>query len=80
MAQDTAHAKHSATTNSNGTAILVPSYISPLAKLISHTHAERTITAIKIPLPGYPTFALICLYKTYHAALTRKMERILDSL
>ena len=25
-------------------------------------------------------FALICLYKTYHTALTHKMERILDSL
>ena len=69
-----------ATTNSNGTAILVPSYISPFTKLISHTHSEGTITAIQISLPGYPTFALICLYKTYHAALTRKIERILDSL
>ena len=68
------------TTNSNGTAILVPSYISPFTNLISHTHSEGGITAIQISLPGYPTFALISLYKTYHAALTRKMERILDSL
>ena len=59
---------------------IFPSYISPFRKLISHTHSEGTITAIRISLPGYPTFALICLYKTYHAALTRTMERILDSL
>ena len=58
-----------ATTNSNGTVILVPSYITPFTKLMSHTHSEGTITAIQIPLPGYPIFALVCLYKTYHASL-----------
>ena len=65
---------------SNGTAIIVHSSLSPFVTQLKHDKVNGCLSAIDLTIPGYHTLRIINVYKSHHAHLRHRLEKTISAL
>ena len=64
----------------NGTAIIIHSFLSPYTTTIKHDRVQGCVLAIDVTIPRYPTVRIINIYKSYLAHLRTRIEQTVSKL